>query len=179
MIRIAWNAEIQQFRATNYSVNDRALRVGLRNGSPSSRQSVANLTESQVKKLEVAGKGDIKHFNERLENFTRRFDEPIVDLNELQRACVSEWNRLQADWNAGLFGEGSLLEKTLVATLTPEQAALRTAILRTPDAGATSGRSRLRSSDCSEISVSTIGRASDWRSDPDRVAPSQAIWPAI
>jgi hypothetical protein len=127
MIKRAWNSEIEQFRA-------RELVGGAGERPRSARRLAERITEltadcaltaAQVKKLEVAGKGDIKHFNERLENFTRRFDERTADVNELQRASVAEWNRLQGEWNAGLFGEGSLLEKTLIATLSSEQAALR------------------------------------------------------
>ena len=43
---------------------------------------------------------------------------------------ASGWIRIQSDWNAGIFGTGSLLEKTLSATLDPEQAARWQAAVR-------------------------------------------------
>jgi hypothetical protein len=80
------------------------------------------LGEEQRKKLELAGRGDIKRYFEDVEVLRRRFRSLRRDqerLNELWR----EIQPLQSRLAAGLFGEGSLFRKSLRRTLNPEKAA--------------------------------------------------------
>ena len=83
-----------------------------------------------MQKLRVAGNGDIKRLKERLTDLTRKLEDPTVAVDALERDIPVEWNRFQADWNTGIFGIGSLLEKILNTTLNPEQAARWQAALR-------------------------------------------------
>jgi hypothetical protein len=81
-----------------------------------------SLTQAQRKKLELAGRGDIKRFFDRYEQLVRKsqvsqHNEP--DLPELQQEAID----LQLRLNTGLFRERSLLVKSLPNTLTKEQLA--------------------------------------------------------
>jgi hypothetical protein len=83
-----------------------------------------DLTGAQAKKLDFAGKGDIKRFTDRVESLSKKLDDPTVDMMEWRRTFIFELNRLQTDWNAGPFGEGSLFRKMLITTLNSEQLVL-------------------------------------------------------
>jgi hypothetical protein len=82
------------------------------------------LTEAQVKKLELAGKGDIKRFLDRLDDIARRLDDPAADEHVLRRV-LADWKPIEINWKNEFLGPGSLLTKTLKTTLTPQQAAMR------------------------------------------------------
>jgi hypothetical protein len=82
------------------------------------------LTDAQVKKLELAGKGDIKRFADRILDLSRKLDDSASRLEDLQ-AAFSDCESLKNNLNAGIFGDGSFLAKTLLKTLTPEQTARR------------------------------------------------------
>ena len=83
-----------------------------------------DLTEPQVKKLDLAGKGDIKRFADRMASLRRKIDDPAASEDDLH-AVFSECDKLKVALDAGLFGEGSLLSKALARTLSPEQAVHR------------------------------------------------------
>ena len=82
------------------------------------------LTDAQVKKLELAGNGDIKRFVDRLEALARKLEDTATGLDGL-RTAFADCEALRNSLNNGLFGDGSLLAKTLRKTLSPEQAASR------------------------------------------------------
>jgi hypothetical protein len=82
---------------------------------------ICRLSESQSDKLDLAGKGDLQHFETR--------------VADLKAACQTgamrpdEWNKvyrkaqpLRLELQRGLFGNGSLFQKTLSTVLRPEQA---------------------------------------------------------
>ena len=79
------------------------------------------LSEAQKKKLLLAGRGDIKHFLDRVAEARKVFDRFRLDQNKVGE-IVQETQPLAATLNAGLFGQGSFFAKTVGATLTPEQA---------------------------------------------------------
>jgi hypothetical protein len=82
------------------------------------------LTEAQIKKLELAGKGDIKRLLNRFDDLARRLDDPAADLQAL-RSVLADWKTIEINWKNEFLGPGSLLTKTLKTTLTPQQAAMR------------------------------------------------------
>jgi hypothetical protein len=90
------------------------------------------LAPAQKKKLELAGRGDIKHFIDRAANVRVRLEEADNLLNEKQfrdwaTAVGPECEHLGRLVNSGIFAGDSLFFKTLRTTLTPEQSALLTA----------------------------------------------------
>lgn len=80
------------------------------------------LTDEQARKLEVAGRGDIKRFMDRFESVANALKNPKSKVEEL-RAARGEMHSLGMPALARLFGEDSLLQKTLVGTLDPGQSA--------------------------------------------------------
>jgi flagellar motility protein MotE (MotC chaperone) len=95
------------------NVNVRAqLETQLRNALEKLK-SDCRPTESQVKKLELAGRGDIKRFLDRLEKAARDYDDTRGESDALQMIDV-EVRRAKNVMSAGLFGEDSLFFKTLV-----------------------------------------------------------------
>jgi hypothetical protein len=86
------------------------------------------LTSDQMKKLALAGRGDIKRFIDRAADVVSHLERPDNIPDEEQfRIWVTrlgaEYDRLGRLLNAGIFGAGSLFHKTLRTTLTPEQSA--------------------------------------------------------
>jgi len=81
------------------------------------------LTDAQKKKLQLAGRGDIKRFFDRYEEVKQKSQQ---NLQEFQQ----DVNRLQMTLQAGLFHEDSLLIKSLRNTLTGEQFARYDAMAR-------------------------------------------------
>jgi hypothetical protein len=82
------------------------------------------LTAAQVKKLELAGRGDIKRFMDRVDNIRRTLEDPRSSVEDLRAARLG---MIELDANAikRLFGDDSLLCKTLAGMLDPEQVAAR------------------------------------------------------
>ena len=82
-------------------------------------KDVYGLTELQMKKLHLAGRGDIKRFVDRLDSLVKRTtaadfgdDSNLgIDLRDLEKT------------RERLFDEGSLFSKTVVNTLSPDQLA--------------------------------------------------------
>ncbi len=99
---------------------------------------VCRLTDAQTKKLELAGRGDIKHFFDRVEQLRCRFYEPytidggVREAAERVAELVHETLPLQRVRHAGLFlfGDDSLFMRTLRGIATAEQIDQITARLR-------------------------------------------------
>jgi hypothetical protein len=78
------------------------------------------LSPAQVRKLQLAGRGDVKRFFDRVEEAKRRF---LVSPNNPNNNIWNEINPLQTAINVGLFGEDSIFAKTIKTTLSAEQSA--------------------------------------------------------
>jgi hypothetical protein len=84
------------------------------------------ITDTQKKKLKLAGRGDIKRFFDRVEEVKRKFQ----TLNDPNANIWQEIQPLQVEVNAGLFGDDSLYTKTIRNTLTEDQTARYESLLR-------------------------------------------------
>lgn len=83
-------------------------------------QRVCTLSDSQKKKLELAGRGDAKRFYRTVDALKEKcVGRSHQALNEIWQ----EIQPLRTKADAGLFGEASLFRKTLRQTLSPEQSA--------------------------------------------------------
>jgi hypothetical protein len=90
-------------------------------------ERICGLTEAQKKKVQVAGRGDIKRFFDRVEETKRKFQGgPNNQFNNIWQ----EIQPLQAELTAGLFGDDSLFAKTVMRTLNEDQAAKYGNVLR-------------------------------------------------
>jgi hypothetical protein len=78
----------------------------------------AGLSETQTRKLLLAGRGDIRRFRDRV-------DEVIARCRATSNATdiLQEVQRLRSAYRGGLFAYDSLFAKTSIAILTPEQTA--------------------------------------------------------
>jgi hypothetical protein len=87
------------------------------------------LREDQSKKLQLAGHGDIKRFMDRIEHVAKLMEDSASSIDDLRAARIEiQALRMQTQRtpaNERLFGEDSLLGKTLTAMLDPHQAAAR------------------------------------------------------
>ena len=80
------------------------------------------LTDVQKTKLELAGKGDVKHLYDRVAEKKRKFQEVKNDRNKIGN-IYSEIQPLQNSFNSGPFDEGSIFFKAIVSTLDDAQKA--------------------------------------------------------
>jgi hypothetical protein len=87
-----------------------------------------SLTTDQKTKLELAGRGDIKHFLDRVNETRNKFLVVQSDRNEVFM-LLRESKSFQQALAAGLFHDGSLYSKTFARAITREQSA-RAAKLR-------------------------------------------------
>ena len=71
-------------------------------------------TEAQLKKLEIAGRGDIKRFMDRIDDVVRLVDNAQGEPGELETVAL-KLNSAKDFMNTRLFAEGSLFFKTLTA----------------------------------------------------------------
>ncbi len=78
------------------------------------------LTEVQRQKLQLAGRGDIKRFFDRVEELRRKFQLVKTDQNRIGE-ILQEIQPLQVNFQTGPFGDASIFAKTLNTTLTSEQ----------------------------------------------------------
>jgi hypothetical protein len=69
-------------------------------------------TDSQLKKLELAGRGDIKRFMDRLNQLAVEFDTSRGEGDEIEMIAI-EVRKAKNEMAAGFFGADSLLFKTL------------------------------------------------------------------
>jgi hypothetical protein len=83
-----------------------------------------HLTEDQQKKLELAGRGDIKHFQDRFDHIARTLDDGQSSVDDL-RAAMREMQLLASFTRQRIFSDDSLLAKTLASTLDSQQTAAR------------------------------------------------------
>jgi hypothetical protein len=101
---------------------DRSLLLNIQN-----IDRVCKLTEAQKKKMQLAGRGDIKRFYDHYEVVKQKFHRlkpKQQDDNNWQEHWNELWqdiNPLQTKFQSGLFHEDSLLHKSLRHTLTAEQ----------------------------------------------------------
>jgi hypothetical protein len=79
---------------------------------------VLQLSPAQKKKLELAGRGDIKRCFDRFESLKDKLQAP--DRRNTQE-CLEEFSAFASSLNGGLFLERSLLHKSLPTTLTSAQ----------------------------------------------------------
>jgi hypothetical protein len=87
-------------------------------------QSDCHLTAAQVKKLQLAGRGDIKRYMDRVNHISRTMEGPRSSIEDLHSARL-EMNDLDSRAKDRLFSDDSLLCKTLASTLDHDQAAAR------------------------------------------------------
>ncbi len=85
------------------------------------------LTELQKKKLELAGRGDIKRFFDRVQEAKCKF---LRSQNEPNNNIWQEIQPLQLELNAGIFGDGSIFAKSITKTLNDDQAARYESVTR-------------------------------------------------
>ncbi|MGO9915326.1 MAG: hypothetical protein ACLQIB_11515 [Isosphaeraceae bacterium] len=80
------------------------------------------LAPDQKKKLELAGRGDIKHFLDRINEVRTQFLAVERDRNEVS-VLLRESRSFRSALTTGVFGEGSLFAKTFARVIGPQQAA--------------------------------------------------------
>lgn len=90
---------------------------------------MCGLTDLQRKKLQLAGKGDVKHFFDRVAEKKRRFQLVKNDQNKIGE-IFQEIQPLQTALNSGPFDEGSIFFKTIRKTLDEAQMAKYEQVLR-------------------------------------------------
>jgi hypothetical protein len=78
------------------------------------------LTEAQKKKVDLAGRGDIKRFFDRCESVKQKCL-GLVRVDPQGQAVWQEISPLQRTLQAGLFSQDSLFYRSLPHTLTPDQ----------------------------------------------------------
>jgi hypothetical protein len=124
--------EIRQLMQRRISAFD-GTAVGLRKhlearltGRLDSLQYTCHLTVPQRKKLELAGRGDIKRLMDRLDPiFGRSSSSTVEDIQRLTTETRDLFNALN-----GPFDAGSLFSKAMITTLTKEQVAENERALR-------------------------------------------------
>lgn len=87
------------------------------------------LSDSQLDRLRLAGRGDIKRFGDRVAEVHADFDRLKRDQSRMND-LFQRVQPLAAQLNAGLFGDGSIFAKSIGTTLTPEQAEAQRAAAR-------------------------------------------------
>jgi hypothetical protein len=83
-------------------------------------ERLCGLSETQKKKLLLAGKGDIKRYFDKVEELKRK---AAVGQNGMNQNIWQDLQPLQAELNTGLFGEESLYTKMVRRTLNDDQIA--------------------------------------------------------
>jgi hypothetical protein len=83
------------------------------------------ISEGQTKKLQLAGRGDIKRFFDKVDEAKRRF---LLASNNQNNNIWMEINPLQTALSVGIFGDDSIFAKSIKTTLSNEQAARYAAI---------------------------------------------------
>jgi hypothetical protein len=87
-------------------------------------ETECHVTAAQMKKLQLAGRGDIKRFMDRVNHVASVMEDPGSSVEDL-RAARLEMIDLGTLAGPRLFGDDSLLCKTLGSTLDQDQAAAR------------------------------------------------------
>jgi hypothetical protein len=81
---------------------------------------ICKLTEAQKQKLSLAGRHDIKRFADQYESLKQKLVNTTYGQDQVNLA-YQQVQPLQQTWNAGIFGENSLLYKVLPKVLGAEQ----------------------------------------------------------
>ena len=81
------------------------------------------LTEIQMRKLIVAGRGDIKHFFDQAEAMTANLDGDGEDRSEFRQFLKEVWPP-RVDSKGDIFGEDSIFSKVFKTTVTADQSAV-------------------------------------------------------
>lgn len=81
---------------------------------------VCQLSDDQRRKLQLAGRGDVKRFFDRVEDVRLKFREVRKDQNKVGE-IFQRIQPLQQDLQAGLFGDVSLFRRVLPRILTADQ----------------------------------------------------------
>jgi hypothetical protein len=129
--------------ALNENVIEQWVFNGVNNGNNGSRSRLESLlklqvadvgrtcgaTEAQQKKLELAGRGDIKRFFDGIEEIKRKHA-PLKNDAAVINEVFQEIQPLRVSISSGPFGEDSLFAKTLRKILSEEQAARHAAVVR-------------------------------------------------
>ncbi|HEY2251747.1 MAG TPA: hypothetical protein VGH74_11825 [Planctomycetaceae bacterium] len=84
---------------------------------------ICRLTDTQKRKLRLAGRGDIKQFLDRVEALRPKADQAQDDLQLCGNACFFGAAATRPARRPGLFENGSFFAKTLRTSLTDGQAA--------------------------------------------------------
>jgi len=87
------------------------------------------LTDSQKKKLFLAGQGDIKRAFDRVDELRRKFQLAKYERTGAME-CLQEARRMRSYLLGGMFGADSLLTKTAATTISEEQKAYEDDLLR-------------------------------------------------
>jgi hypothetical protein len=81
-----------------------------------------NLSDGQKTKLQLAGRGDIKRYFDRIDEKRRQFQDVKNDMNKFA-VFQQELQPLRVDGNSAMFGESSIFAKTIPKILTADQTA--------------------------------------------------------
>lgn len=82
---------------------------------------VCGMNDAQKRKLQLAGRGDIKRFFDRVEEAKRRY---VLVMNHQNHNIWEDIQPLQTALSSGIFLDESIFAKTVKKTLTSEQANL-------------------------------------------------------
>lgn len=85
-------------------------------------ERMCSISEEQKKKLQLAGRGDIKRLFDRVEELRKKFQLVKNDQNKFNDFW-QDVQPFQVVFSQGVFGSGSLFSKTLKNTLSSEQSA--------------------------------------------------------
>ena len=85
-------------------------------------ERACSLSDGQKKKLQLAGRGDVKRFFGSVEEMRKKFREVRRDQNRVNNIW-QDLQPLRTRFNSGIFDEVSLFCKVLKRTLDPEQSA--------------------------------------------------------
>jgi hypothetical protein len=117
--------EVEQFERRVFQQDGNAFRARQRLDSLLAMQietidRACKLTDAQKKKLQLAGRGDIKRFFDRYERVKQKSQVIEQDEQKFQE-IQQDFNQLRVTLRGGLFHEDSLLVKSMHNTLTSEQ----------------------------------------------------------
>lgn len=94
------------------------LSAVLKQKLASIKREYEELKPDQIEKLELAGRGDIKHFQDRLASLKARYPQNSIDQETLHLVLAEVQTLRQQLQSDHLFGNQSLLTKTLRAQVT-------------------------------------------------------------
>ncbi len=85
-------------------------------------RACGGLSEIQKRKMLLAGRGDMKRFDERVAEARDRFEKARFDQNKFNQIW-QEIQPIQMAVQSGMFGRDSIFQKSILKTLKPEQCA--------------------------------------------------------